>query len=361
MLKIASRILILVSAVFLIVVSTYFMYLVFSYKRIPDNIPIETKGKFKAEKISEGVVYKITSANLGFGAYSMDFSFFMDGGKYSRAYSREEVVKNIRGSIDLILEENADFMLFQEMDFYSTRSHQVDERKISFDMLNEKNENRINSIFAQNYDSPYLFWPVYEPHGKNKSGIFTASRFRLYDSKRISLPIETGLSRFIDLDRCYLKTRIDVENGKQLALYNVHLSAYTTNHETSTRQIEKMNNDMMDEYYSGNYVVLGGDLNREVMEGMSEFFGFESNGLNWSKTFPMEKLNPHLKLIPPVDVNNPVPTVRDTKKPWNGENFVTVIDGFIVSDNVKVLETGVTDSNFEFSDHNPIWMKFRLE
>lgn len=359
--KIILRISILLVTIFLIVFSTYLLYVGLSYKRISDDVVIETKGKYQAEKISSGKEYKILSANLGFGAYSMDYSFFMNGGKYSRAYSREEVVKNITGSVNSAMEENPDFMLFQEVDFYSTRSHQVDERKIIFDMLNEKSGNSTNTIFAQNYDSAYLLWPLFEPHGKNKSGILTASTFRFFDSKRISLPIETGFSKFFDLDRCYSKTHIDVDGGKQLALYNVHLSAYTSNAETSTHQIEKLNNDMMDEYYNGNYVVLGGDLNREVMEGMSEYFGFESNGLNWTKTFPREVLNLHFRLIPPVDVNNPVPTVRDSKKPWNGENFVTAIDGFIVSDNVEVIDSGVMDTNFEFSDHNPIWMKFRLK
>ena len=32
-----------------------------------------------------GVTYRVSSANIGFGAYSDDYSFFMDGGKESRA------------------------------------------------------------------------------------------------------------------------------------------------------------------------------------------------------------------------------------------------------------------------------------
>lgn len=30
-----------------------------------------------------GVTYRVSSANVGFGAYSADYSFFMDGGKES--------------------------------------------------------------------------------------------------------------------------------------------------------------------------------------------------------------------------------------------------------------------------------------
>ena len=36
------------------------------------------------------------SANVGFGAYSADYSFFMDGGKESRARSRQAVDENMR-------------------------------------------------------------------------------------------------------------------------------------------------------------------------------------------------------------------------------------------------------------------------
>ena len=45
------------------------------------------------------VTYRISSANVGFGAYSNDYSFFMDGGKESRARSAEAAVENIRGGL----------------------------------------------------------------------------------------------------------------------------------------------------------------------------------------------------------------------------------------------------------------------
>lgn len=359
--KLFLKVIMPVLVIFLLTLIFYLLYLILSYHRIPDAIKLSEEGLANNEKVAIGKQYRITSSNVGFGAYSQDFSFFMDGGKYSWAYSKEEVIKNITGSTDTILNKKADFMLFQEVDFEGTRSHHVDERKIISDRLNEKSGLSINTVFAQNYDSAFLFWPLTQPHGANKSGILTATGFRCFDSIRRSFPIETGLSKFLDLDRCFLKTHIETENGKNLVLYNTHMSAYTTNAETSTRQIEMLNDDMMEEYRKGNYILCGGDLNREVLEGMSKYFGFESNGLNWTKTFPSEKLDPHLKLVPPVNLEHPVPTVRDTKEPWNGKNFVTVIDGFIVSDNVEVISADVIDNDFKFSDHNPIYMDFILK
>jgi exonuclease III len=39
---------------------------------------------------------------------------------------------------------------------------------------------------------------------------------------------------------------------------------------------------------------------------------------------------------------------------------VLVVDGFLVSDNVTVLEKHVIDADFETSDHNPVSMTFVL-
>lgn len=359
--KVIFKILISALALVLLTAMIYVLYLFISYKRLPDNMELKTEGTFSKEKVSAGIQYRIVSANLGFGAYSQDFSFFMDGGKYSWAFSKEEVVKNISGSVDSVLKFNPDFMLFQEVDFDSTRSRHVDERKIISDTLKEKTGQNFNTVFAQNYDSAFLFWPPLQPHGANKAGIMTATEYKCFDSFRRSFPIETGLSKFIDLDRCFSKTYIAADNGKNLVLYNTHMSAYTANADTSTRQVEVLNSDMMEEYKKGNYIICGGDLNREVMEGISERFGFKSNGENWTKTFPKEKLSAQLKLVAPFNADHPVPTVRDTSRPWDKTNFVTVIDGFIVSDNIKVIKAEGIDNDFMFSDHNPVYMDFVLE
>ena len=56
-----------------------------------------------------------------------------------------------------------------------------------------------NEVFAQNYDSPYLFYPLINPHGSNQSGIVTLSRHPISSAVRRSLPIETGIMKLVDL------------------------------------------------------------------------------------------------------------------------------------------------------------------
>ena len=36
------------------------------------------------------------------------------------------------------------------------------------------------------------------------------------------------------------------------------------------------------------------------------------------------------------------------------------VDGFIVSDNVTVIESRVIDEAFKYSDHNPVIIRFKL-
>ena len=183
------------------------------------------------------VTYRISSANVGFGAYSSDYSFFMDGGKESRARSRQAVDENMRGEVSLVKDLSPDFALFQEVDIDGTRSWHIAEDAYLSDVM-ENSE--FNEVFAQNYDSPYLFYPLINPHGANQSGIVTLSRHPISSAVRRSLPIETSVMKLVDLDRCYSVSRIPMENGRELVLYNLHLSAYTSDGTIATEQLQML-------------------------------------------------------------------------------------------------------------------------
>jgi len=60
--------------------------------------------------------------------------------------------------------------------------------------------------------------------------------------------------------------------------------------------------------------------------------------------------------------NNNIPTCRSTDMPYEKNvNYTVVLDGFIVSKNVDVIMVENVDTNFEYSDHNPVYMKFVLK
>ena len=215
-----------------LIVGGYVAYVMLSYYRLDDSISIEADApKDTAATLDywvdlasdEGSSPELTvvASNLGFGAYGPDFDFFMDGGSGSVAKSAQCVEDNIKGTAEAIKELDPDFLMFQEVDVAGTRSHDVNE----YELLRSEFFGD-DSVFVQNYDSPYLAWPPYAPHGANKAGLATFSDCLIADTTRRSLPISEGFSKFLDLDRCYSISRIPTSSGVDLVLFNVHLSAY---------------------------------------------------------------------------------------------------------------------------------------
>ena len=341
----------------IVVAIGYVSYVMIDYHRIEDNLALEINEE-TAKSIPVNKELKALSYNIGFCAYTQDFSFFMDGGKSSRAKSEESVNEVLSGIKDLLKFEDADIVMLEEVDKNATRSHHVDQQKYLDDALIG-----FDSVFAVNYDSPYLFYPFLEPHGKSLSGMLTLSKYDISDSTRISLPIETSLMKLVDLDRCYSVSRINTDNGKHLVLYTVHLSAYTSDGTIATNQLELLISDMKEEYANGNYVICGGDFNKDLLLDSGSIFGVSGEEYTWAQAFPVDMLNnTGLSLIAPFDEKNPVATCRNTDEPYKEEGqFNVTLDGFIVSDNVSVSKADVIDAKFMYSDHNPVYMTFTLK
>ena len=296
--------------------------------------------------------------NAGFGAYTPEFTFFMDGGTSSRAESKESVVRCIDGVAENALSFSPDFVLFQEIDFGSTRSYQVEERKQLVKAFAEGYKN----VFAVNYHSAYLMYPITEPHGKSQSGILTFSKINITSALRRSLPISTGVSKLVDLDRCYSVSRIPVENGKELLLYNVHLSAYGNSDEIRAGQMSMLFDDMVAEYEKGNYCVCGGDFNHDFTGNSSDMFNGSGQGnFSWAQPFPEEMLPEEILRCVDYTAGADIPSCRNCDLPVSEGPGLFIVDGFLVTKNVSISRLENIDASFEYSDHNPVVMTFSLQ
>ena len=186
----------------LIVFMVYLAYVLIAYHRLPDKLILEVSrigsdADFEAEKqVERGKDYRIMTYNVGYGAFSSDYSFFMDGGKYAWAKDKESMIAGIRGMGAYINSVDPDFVLIQEVDVDATRSYHVDEQE----MMNQSMAGYYNT-YAQNYDSSFLFFPPWQPIGATKSGIMTYSRYEITDAMRRSFPISESFSKLLDLDR----------------------------------------------------------------------------------------------------------------------------------------------------------------
>ncbi len=340
----------------LLVVIIYAIYVFAAYSRVEDNLSLTVENSV-SETVKTEKEYKILTYNIGFGAYEDDYSFFMSGGKNSWAVSKEALIKNIDNIKNYIKSEDADIVLLQEVDEDGTRTYHYNEREVLTESLSD-----YSAIWAENWNSPFLFYPLTEPHGKNRSGIITFSRLAVSSAVRISLPVEKSFAKIVDLDRCYTKSTLPVEGGGTLVLYNLHLSAYTTDGTVATKQLKIVIDDMAAEYAKGNYVVCGGDFNKDLLGDSSKYFGISGEEYTWAQPFPTEFLEgTGLSLKAAIDPENPVPSAREADAAYNPEQFVVTLDGFIVSDNVEVSVLEVVDLGFEYSDHNPIRMTFKLK
>ena len=351
------RVLLCVALAALLVVGGYVAYVFIDYHRIGDMplTPVQSADAVAAAQAD--TPYTVVSWNIGFGAYEDDYGFFMDGGTQSCAWSKERLTANMDAIAAFLKAQEADFCFVQEVDTDSTRSYHVDEREPLYAALFDK-----SSVFCQNYDSPYLMYPVTKPHGASQSGLLTFSAARISDARRMELPVEPGFRKLLDLDRCYSVSHIPVDGGKALALYNFHLSAYTSDGTIATEQLTLLLADMQAEYEKDNWCVAGGDFNKDLLGDSSVYFGAPDQEYSWAQPIPEGTFDDFdVRLVAPLDKSDPVPSCRNADGAYHEGQYVLTVDGFMVTPNVTVESSAVLDTQFAHSDHNPVEMTFTLQ
>ena len=231
----------------------------------------------------------------------------------------------------------------------------------AFEIANENKE--YGSWFATNFRTFSVPVPWYSPMGKIWSGIMTLSKFRFTDEvTRHSLPENLKLpERLFDLKRCMLVSRILLdEEGRELVLVNLHLSAFDDG-ELKKQQIEFVVEFLVNEHKKGNMVIAGGDWNHSLPGIEKEHFGSfttQEENLKWLGRIDENMTPDGWKWV--FDKNNP--SVRSNEKGYmKGENFTTVIDGFLVSPGITVKEIRTVVSQFEHSDHEPVVVEINIE
>lgn len=354
-----------------LLIGGYIGYVALQYYRIADGITVEIRGGSDL-KVKAGEEYSVMSYNLGFGAYSPEYSFFMDtgvmddgtevAGIYAKGLSYSDVRKNVDGQIEVAQDIDADFCFFQEVDEKADRSYGINMAEGLRQSLSGV------SAYAQNFHTAYLMYPFNDPIGKSVSGIMTFSKYAVDGAVRRSFPLtDNFIDRLFDLDRCFAVHRLPLESGdRQLVLINLHMSAYDEGGKVRAKQIEMLNVVLAEERENGNYVVAGGDFNHCLI---ADKFSDDGEALNyfscrqqvpdWVKNSILH--NSELAEGFTIAANTNAATCRGADIPYEaGVNYSTVIDGFIVSDNIEVIEEQTVDTQYAYSDHNPVVMKFRL-
>ena len=303
--------------------------------------------------IPAGASLKVMTWNVGYGALGDNADFFMDGGTKVDTATLERVSENMNGMLSKIAEEAPDFLLLQETDRSSNRSHSVDETALVRERLTG-----MDSTFANNFKVAFLPYPI-PPIGKVDSGLLTLSKYDIAESERVQLPIPFAWpARMANLKRCVTINRIPVEGGRELVLVNLHLEAYDDG-SGKVKQTEMLFELLNAEAEKGNYVIAGGDYN--------QIFSTEDSG-----KYPIQEGmwacgEIEVSIFPEgwqFIMDEETPTCRSLDKAYAGADKASfqyyLIDGFIVSSNVTVDYAETRDLGFVYSDHNPVVMEITL-
>lgn len=352
------KILLIILCAVLVFALGYVIYVFSAYYRVEADLPLnpDAPQTAAASAVPVGKEQRLVTFNIGFGAYEPDFGFFMDGGTEARAFSEERLNANLSALRAFLEGQDFDFLLMQEVDEDGTRTYHVNERALFADAFSG-----MWNVWAQNWDCPYLFYPFTQPHGANVSGIMTFSSHPVTSAVRRSLPVEDSVMKIVDLDRCYSVSRIPTANGRELVLFNTHLSAYTSDGTIATEQLSMLLDEMKKEYEAGNYAVCGGDFNKDLPGNSAELFGVNGDAYTWAQPIPAEVFDGFPgTLCVPLDPDHPVPSCRNADGPYTPEQYVVTVDGFLVTENITVSRCGVIDTGFAYSDHNPAELFFTL-
>ena len=354
--KILRGIMRLCIAIVLVIVLAFASFIGYTYITMYRPEPVETisvKEGLSSQPIQKQTSYGITTFNTGYAALGQTQDFFMDGGVKSGADSKEEVLDNLQFITNYIFTQNNDFIFLQEVDIDAKRSYHVNQLAPFVD-------SKYSSSFALNFDTPFVPIPLTHPMGGGESGIATLSLTTPKSAERFTLDGEEPfIKQLFDLKRAFTLTRFEVQNGNDLVLINTHFSAFDKGGKVRAQQLAQMQDVLIAEREAGNYVILGGDFNHELPGTSSEQFTWTDSYPEWCMVLPDD--------FTPVGytwaTDGTQPSVRANNKAYTaGTNFVAVIDGFVVSDNIQI-EQVTTRGDFEFihSDHNPVELRFSLQ
>ena len=347
--KVASRVSLALALVIMIVLVVFMLA---EYGPAEKETVAEDPG---AEAVlATGTPISLVSWNCGYGALGDNADFFMDGGKSVYTADKSRVESNLAGIRDALQAMNPDLCILQEVDINSSRSYGTDERKVLREAIPGASE-----AFAYNFNALFVPYPL-PPIGHVESGLYTTSRAGFRLAERISLPCPFSWPvRLVNLKRCLLVSRYPVKGtDRELVLINLHLEAYDQGEgkEAQTRQLVLF---MQEEYEKGNYVIAGGDFNQRFTNIDQSAYPVYADKWAPGEISP-EEFGSDFTLL----ADNSVPTCRSLDRPYAGadrEGFqYYLIDGFIISANVRAERVETLDEGFVCSDHNPVRLQFIL-
>lgn len=278
----------------------------------------------------------VQSWNIGYAGLGAGADSRTDGGRRQLPESRGEVAANLDGINATLAAQGYDIVFLQEVAGPSLMTKGVDVRGAI--------ENRLSHFQSRFFPGSVSRLPI----GPLKIvvGSLVAACQPVLQFEELTLPGRESFARGL------VKRRFPAGIARLpgWVLVNVHLSAFDAQAALRKAQLGALFDFATREYELGNHVVLGGDWNLRLAPTN---FAHRTDPfhLSWYYDFPQD-LRPggwH------IAIDESVPTVRTLHQPFaRGDNYTTIVDGFILSPNISVEEVRTEDFGFTHSDHNPV-------
>jgi len=318
------------------------------YKPVKEE-PLQPTGIASAKSLNDSIITLMTW-NIGYASMGAETDFFYDGGKMVRP--DKGLNTKYLNSIQQYFRSSQlpDFILLQEVDKNAKRSYFTDQTEILRSLFAG-----FSSVFAINYNVHFVPMPVSKPMGRVLAGMMTFSFVEPATSERVSFPVDYDWpARIFTLKRCFILQRFPARNGRELVIINTHNSAFDKGNMRQI-QLETLRQTAIEEFAKGNWVIIGGDWNMNPP-------GFDPTKISSvEKTFTIDAGK-----IPTDFMPVGWKWVFDPEKPTNrevitsyemGKTPTTIIDFFLISPNVEVIEISSDYQSFAISDHHPVHLK----
>ncbi|WP_348717705.1 endonuclease/exonuclease/phosphatase family protein [Tenacibaculum sp. 190130A14a] len=278
--------------------------------------------------IDNDSIYSIVTYNIG----------YLSGMTNNRAVAKPKELfdSNLNKVVSEIKKENPDIIAFQEIDYNSSRSYEVNQEneiaKLGYNYV----ARGVN--WDENY-VPFPYWPPSMHFGKMVSGQSIVSKYELKDYERIVLervPDNPFYRDALYLERLVQVVKVKLE-GKDVVVINIHLEAFDK--PTRTRQFEYVVN-LFNSYKKDYPTILLGDFNSRARDESAVI----------QKMFKMQGVGNAA-----FEANNPANTF-DTKDLYERIDYI-----FYTEDSIEYVSGKVLNGFGQASDHLPVEMKFRLK
>jgi len=289
----------------------------------------------------------VTTWNVGYGGMGAESDFVYDGGTQRRPLSGALVDKYLAGITSRLAARTSDIYLIQE----AARPSWITYNRKVLDRL-------VGTLqgYAWSF-SPEVHTRGVPPPFNLQVGNATFSRVPLASFERRGLPLEPtfelGLFR-----KGYRMHIARIGTDRTWVIVNIHLSTFDTEEDdVRGAQVRALMDFAKAEYARGHHVVIGGDWNLRLADTS---FAHQSpeEAFFWVRDFPKD--------VTPAGwtwaVDPTEPTVRGAHQPFvAGETFTLVIDGFLVSPNVEVVNVSTANLGFDVTDHHPVTATLRAK